>query len=72
MPHVCIHGRSANDGRFEGQWNAPFSQCSCCGVRFPYIDSGSYGANGGRGRTWQPKDKCSSCGGEYVEWEFKR
>ena len=67
----CQHNVSAGDGRFEGQWNAPFSRCSCCGVMFPYIDSFSMGSVDWKSRTWFPKDRCPQCGGEYSDAEGK-
>jgi hypothetical protein len=63
----CEHGVSRNDGRYVGTWAAPFSECGCCGVAFPYIDSGSYGSQGFHTTTWTPKDRCAACGGKYVE-----
>lgn len=66
----CEHGVSAADGRFVGEWNAPFSTCECCGVRFPYCDTGSISARGFESRTWQPRNKCGQCGGGYVEESY--
>ena len=63
----CEHGVSEGDGRFQGAYNCPFSRCLCCGTHFPYIDSGSFGADEIKTRTWTPKDRCGACGGEYVE-----
>ena len=59
----CEHGKSGDDGRFTGLWNAPFSKCMCCGTMFPYIDSFSWGPTESEGRSWTPKDRCESCGG---------
>lgn len=66
----CEHGVSHNDGRFVGQWNAPFSRCKCCGVNFPYIDQGSYTTARMWSRMWTPKDLCGACGGKYEETEY--
>ena len=62
----CEHGVSRNDGRYVGTWAAPFSECGCCGVAFPYIDSGSYSDAGFHTVTWMPKDRCAACGGTYI------
>ena len=69
MPE-CEHGVRADDGRYQGVWNAPFSRCACCGIFFPYIDSGGW--TGGAKvrtvtRTWTPKERCGACGGKYQE-----
>lgn len=67
---VCEHGVSARDGRYDGTWAAPFSTCGCCGVLFPYIDSGWVNDKGMGGRSWT-KDRCGNCGGHYTEWGGK-
>lgn len=63
----CEHGVSRGDGRYVGTYNAPFSECGCCGTMFPYIDSASFGMNEVKSRTWTPKDRCGACGGQYIE-----
>jgi hypothetical protein len=68
----CEHGVARHDGRFVGTWAAPFSECRCCGVSFPYIDSFSGGAGGFEGRTWTPKDRCPDCGGQYAVYRSAR
>lgn len=60
----CEHGVSRNDGRFAGLWSAPFAECRCCGAAFPYLDSLTYGPDGGVARTWT-KERCPQCGGHY-------
>lgn len=61
----CSHGVSADDGRFDGVWAAPFSNCSCCGTHFPYIDSCTMGKDVYYGTHWMPKNLCGNCGGNY-------
>lgn len=63
----CEHGVARGDGRYVGVWAAPFSECGCCGVSFPYIDAAWGGPDGSGGRSWT-KDRCEACGGHYVEW----
>lgn len=63
----CKHGMARDDGRYEGLWYAPFDECKCCGIAYPYIDSGYWGTNGSGGRSWT-KGLCAACGGHYVEW----
>jgi hypothetical protein len=68
----CPHGRNAVDGRYQGVFAAPFYTCKCCGVHFPYIDSGSYSySSTGKAtiesRTWT-KNLCFECGGHYEYW----
>lgn len=67
----CEHGVARDDGRFVGTWFAPFDECGCCGVSYPYIDSIGMGSEGAEGRTWT-KGRCPQCGGKYEEWNFKR
>lgn len=64
---ACKHGVSADDGRYDGVWAAPFSKCTCCGVSFPYIDSVWYMGDRSGGRSWT-KDLCAECGGHYIKW----
>jgi hypothetical protein len=66
----CEHGVCADDGRYNGSWNAPFSQCKCCGIHFPYIGSCSFGSAGSKGTLWTPMDRCANCGGKYESWSM--
>lgn len=43
------------------------SECACCYSVFGYIDSGSMSADGYESRIWQPKNRCATCGGKYIE-----
>ena len=66
----CSHGAAADDMRYIGVWNAPFSRCLCCGISFPYIDSAQFTPGKGlvASSTWTPKNLCGICGGRYVEY----
>ena len=67
----CEHGISG--GRQlspDDGWNGPVSQCGCCNRWFGYIDSGSFGSRGSKGRSWTPKDRCGHCGGKYESWQM--
>lgn len=65
----CEHG---SDGKntFNGLWNGGISKCDCCGATIFYVDSASYG-DYIKSKTWQPKNKCSACGGSYVDFDSR-
>lgn len=63
----CKHGLAADDNRYVGTWFAPFDRCMCCGIMYPYIDSGFYSNKGSSGTSWT-KGKCAGCGGHYETW----
>jgi hypothetical protein len=63
----CEHGATLGSvPNWSGGWAGGVSKCSCCFSTFGYSDSGSYGMDRGKVTTWQPKDKCGTCGGKYV------
>jgi hypothetical protein len=72
----CKHGYRRDDGRYDGSWYAPFDECKCCGVSYPYVDSGYYtfskdGLGSSGGRSWT-KGLCAGCGGHYEAWGTSR
>jgi hypothetical protein len=65
---VCQHGVPLRSfPNWSGGWMGGVSECSCCFSVFGYIDSGSFGATGGKSSSWQPRNLCAMCGGKYVE-----
>ena len=67
MMKKCEHG---SDGTidYNGMWCGGISNCDCCGATILYVDSLS-GGEYTKSRTWQPKNKCSKCGGKYVDYD---
>lgn len=66
MEKRCPHGSDVS--RYDGMaFAAPFSQCQCCGVNFPYVDSGCWSSGGEEWSMNWTLDKCDACGGHYVE-----
>lgn len=66
----CEHGITAGHNSLpNGGWNGPIATCSCCLGTFGYIDMGGISSSGQPvyGRSWQPKDRCPYCGGQYME-----
>ena len=65
----CEHG-SDGINHFSGGWNGGVSKCDCCGATVLYVDSASYG-DYIKSRTWEPKNKCGTCGGKYVDFDSR-
>jgi hypothetical protein len=64
---VCKHGVERNGAvgvaRLNGLvWFGGSDICECCGSRFYYLEH----CFGLETQTWQPKNKCGLCGGEYI------
>lgn len=66
---ICKHG-SDGVNPFKGGWNGGVSKCDCCGAMILYVDSTSYG-DYIKSRTWQPKNLCGKCGGEYIDYDSR-
>lgn len=74
--YVCEHGvrhggdENANPNQSTTDvWMGPIGTCECCGRGFKYLDSAQIGSSlRATGRSWTPKNRCGSCGGEYKEF----
>jgi hypothetical protein len=68
--YVCEHGvrHGGNENAEPVVWNGPVGTCECCGRGFTYLDSFNFSKAGSSGRSWNPKNRCGSCGGRYKEF----
>lgn len=68
---TCEHGTQTIPD-FTIAWNGPISKCGCCGRSFTHLNHGSIGAEGGSSTYWYPMDRCSTCGGKYIEHQWTK